>query len=51
MLFSSPKSRLITFFKTRLMKFYLNSKLMTDPIYPFSVNNDQTVAKELWNFT
>ena len=30
---SSPKARLITFSKTRLIKFYLNRYLMTDPIY------------------
>ena len=34
MLLSSPKARLITFSKTRLIKFYLYSKLMTDPIFP-----------------
>ena len=33
MLLSLPKARLITFFKTRLMNFYLNSQLITDPIY------------------
>ena len=33
MLLSSPKVRLITFFKTRLIKFHLNSYFMTDPIY------------------
>ena len=32
MLLSSPKARLMTFFKTRLIEFYLNSQLMTDPI-------------------
>ena len=32
MLLSSPKARLITFFKTSLIKFYLNSQLMADPI-------------------
>ena len=32
MLLSSPKAPLITFSKTRLIKFYLNSLLMTDPI-------------------
>ena len=35
MLLSSPKARLITFSKTRLIKFYLNSQLITDPIYLF----------------
>ena len=30
---SSPKARLITFSKTRLIKFYLNRYLMTDPIH------------------
>ena len=34
MILSFPKARLITFFKTRLIKFYLNSLLMTDPICP-----------------
>ena len=32
MLFSLPKARSITSFKTCLIKFYLNSQLMTDPI-------------------
>ena len=34
MLLNSPKPRLITFFKTRLIKFYLNNQLMTDPVLP-----------------
>ena len=33
MLLSSPKACLIMFFKTPLINFYLNSLLMTDPIY------------------
>ena len=36
MLLSSPKTRLITFLKTRLIKFYLNSYLMTDLIHTSS---------------
>ena len=32
MLLSSPKARLLTFFKTRLTQFYLYSSLMTDSI-------------------
>ena len=33
MLSSSPKARLITFSKSRLILFYFNSLLMTDPLY------------------
>ena len=36
MLLSSPKTRLITFFKTRLIKFYHNRQLMTDHTYLIS---------------
>ena len=34
MLLSSPKASLITFSKTGLIEFYLNSQLITDPKYP-----------------
>ena len=34
MLFSLEKARLIIFFKTRLIEFYVN---MTDPIYPLAL--------------
>ena len=30
---ASPKARFITFFKTRLIKSYLNRQLVTNPIY------------------
>ena len=33
MLLSSPQARLLTFSKTRLIKFHLNCQLMTDPIH------------------
>ena len=38
MLLSSPKARLIALSETRLIKFYLNSELMTDPIYPIPLH-------------
>ena len=54
MLLSSPKARLITFFKTRLTKSYLNSLLMTDPVCLikrcyFSKNTNE-IGKN-WGFT
>ena len=50
MLLSSPKARLITFFKTRSIKFHLNSQFMADPIcteysHTFS-NNDDILSQE-----
>ena len=37
MLLSSPKDHLITFSKTRLIKSYVNSQLITDPIFHTSI--------------
>ena len=49
MLLSSPKTRLITFSKTCLIKFYLNSHLMTDPIYIYTENKYNFAYKRKLN--
>ena len=49
MLLSLPQARLITLFKTRLIKFYLNSLIMTDPIYLEMIDKTTKVSFNKFN--